>query len=123
VLVVVALFCCQVEIYRVNASVILDALPLLLSHSASFLVTISITMSFIQPIHAFNPETAYAHDMKKQKLAIKAWSKILSEKDYNASEWARSAASFALYIPFMFVVNDLLFFLKQNNAHTTTEFL
>mmetsp|Transcript_31988 Transcript_31988/g.46090 ORF Transcript_31988/g.46090 Transcript_31988/m.46090 type:complete len:398 (+) Transcript_31988:3-1196(+) len=32
----------------------------------------------------------YTHDMSKQKAAVKAWSRILSEKDYNASEWART---------------------------------
>ena len=36
-----------------------------------------------------NSVASYTHNMKKQKLAIKAWSKSLSEQDYNASEWAR----------------------------------
>ena len=31
----------------------------------------------------------YSHDMSKQKAAVKAWSRSLSENDYNASEWAR----------------------------------
>ena len=35
------------------------------------------------------PNIVYSHDMSKQRAAVKAWSKILSEKDYNASEWAR----------------------------------
>jgi prephenate dehydrogenase len=29
------------------------------------------------------------HDMKIQKAAVKAWSKLLSEDDYNATEWSR----------------------------------
>ena len=88
---VLFLFCYNSEIYNVHAS---GAVPLLWSHSGSLLQLLlpftTITLSLITPIYAFNPETAYAHDMKKQKLAIKAWSKMLSEKDYNASEWARS---------------------------------
>lgn len=85
---VLFLFCYNLEIHASGA------FPLLWIHSGSLLQLLlplsTITLSLITPIYAFNPETAYAHDMKKQKLAIKTWSKMLSEKDYNASEWARS---------------------------------
>lgn len=95
---VLFLSCYNVEIFNVHASFVLGAIPLLWSQSRSFLLPLSITLSLITPIYAFNPETSYAHDMKKQKFAIKAWSKMLSEKDYNASEWARSIISYHIQL-------------------------